>query len=52
MPTPQAESVACVVKGLLKYYSLKKSDIKNHEDLQAKAKDEGKTVYDAIINLI
>jgi len=52
LPTVQAESVACVVKGLLKYYGLKKSGIKNHEDLQAKAKDEGKTVYDVIINLL
>ncbi|MCF6349699.1 MAG: N-acetylmuramoyl-L-alanine amidase, partial [Flavobacteriaceae bacterium] len=50
--TEQAKSVACIVKALLNHYNLDVSAIRNHENLQAKAKDEGKTVYDAIINLI
>lgn len=48
----QAKSVACIVKALLNLYKLDVSAIRNHEDLQAKAKDEGKTVYNSIINLI
>ncbi len=48
----QAKSVACIVKALMNKYNLSISAIKNHEDLQAKAKDEGNTVYKAIINLV
>ena len=44
----QAKSVACLVKGLLNYYSLDKSNIDCHELLAAKEKGEGQIVYNAI----
>ena len=44
----QAKSVACLVKGLLNYYSLDKSKIDCHELLATKEKGEGQIVYNAI----
>lgn len=48
----QAQSVACIIKGLLNHYELKVENVESHEDLQAKTEGEGRTVYDAVINLI
>ncbi|WP_034671211.1 N-acetylmuramoyl-L-alanine amidase, partial [Epilithonimonas caeni] len=44
----QAKSVACLVKGLLNYYSLDKSKIDCHEHLAPKEKGEGQIVFNAI----
>ena len=47
----QIDSVVCLVKGLMKKYSLsKEEDLYVHEDVPYKTEGEGKTVYDAIIN--
>ncbi len=48
----QSQSVACLVSFLLEHYSLSMNDIKVHEELCAKTKGEGKTVYDAILPLL
>ncbi|WP_426475814.1 peptidoglycan recognition protein family protein [Chryseobacterium balustinum] len=48
----QAQSVACLVSFLMDHFSLSKSDIKVHEELCAKTKGEGKTVYDAMLPLL
>lgn len=46
----QAHSTACLVKFLLRHFSLSKGDIKVHEDLCSKTEGEGQTVYDAMMN--
>lgn len=48
----QAQSVACLVSFLMEHFSLSKSDIKVHEELCAKTKGEGKTVYNAMLPLL
>ncbi|WP_426479908.1 N-acetylmuramoyl-L-alanine amidase [Chryseobacterium sp. CBSDS_008] len=44
----QAKSVACLVKALLNYYNLDKSNIDCHEHLAPKEAGEGQIVYNAI----
>jgi len=44
----QAKSVACLVKTLLKYYSLDSSKIDCHEHLAPKQRGEGQIVFNAI----
>lgn len=44
----QAKSVACLVKALLNYYDLDKTNIDCHEHLAAKEEGEGQIVYNAI----
>lgn len=44
----QSKSVACLVKGLLNYYSLDKTKIDCHENLAPKEAGEGQVVYNAI----
>ncbi len=45
---PQAKSVACLVKALLKYYNLDNSKIDCHEHLAPKQSGEGQVVFNAI----
>ena len=53
IPVLQRDSIVCLVKGLLKRYNLSKTDdIYVHENISYKTAGEGKTVYDAIINLL
>lgn len=45
----QAIAVSCLVKYLIRYFGLTLDDVKCHEDLCAKTKDEGKDVYNAMM---
>jgi hypothetical protein len=48
----QVKTVSWLVNSLLKTTKLKKENIYNHEDIQAKTPGEGQVVYDAIKNNI
>jgi N-acetyl-anhydromuramyl-L-alanine amidase AmpD len=48
----QIKSVVCIIKGLMKKYSISKSDIVVHELIQEKTSGEGQCVMDAIISKI
>jgi hypothetical protein len=48
----QIAAVAFLANSLLKTYNLQRSDIYNHEDVQAKTEGEGQTVYNAIRELL
>lgn len=45
----QAQSVACLVKFLIKHFDLTLDDVKCHEDLCHKDPNEGKDVYNAMM---
>ena len=45
---PQIKSVAFLVNSLISTFGLTNNDIYNHEDIQSKAKNEGRFVYESI----
>ncbi|MFD1259700.1 N-acetylmuramoyl-L-alanine amidase [Entomomonas asaccharolytica] len=47
----QAQSVACLVRYLTRYFGLTIDDVKCHEDLCSKTVNEGRDVYNAMIKL-
>ena len=46
----QIKSVVCILKILMKEYSLTTVDVLTHEGIQSKTAGEGQAVYDAIIS--